>query len=375
MIYHEYRDGYEAIDINALLMVLEKRTKLDNEGLRVTQLTVSTIDRWPETEASAVLSALTNSQNYYQHSQPIDGAAISVIDQLTITRGLVVNESGGDNDTRFESQWDPNMVFLDASASRLGLLTNSPNATLDVRGDVIINEDGGAYNTRIEGDSQQNLVYVHATQNNVGIGLVPMAGVTLHVGGVVKIDTNIVVDGSTILNSDGGAGGNTQVRGLNNNNLIYAKAAADKVGFGHDDPKAILDVHGNASEVTAIFQASATTPGNIIEVKSAVPATLAYISATGEVVIPQDSKAIKLGAGVDMSVYYDGTSGYIKADLVAASDLHVSCGTDKTLVLDEPVYDDLQFAIAAGKVPAANAPTWEAFTTCLLYTSPSPRDS
>lgn len=46
------------------------------------------------------------------------------------------------------------------------------------------------------------------------------------------------------------------------------------------------------------------------------------------------------GAGKDMSIYYDGTSGYVKTSDVAASDLHITCGTDKTLVLDESVYQD-----------------------------------
>ena len=45
------------------------------------------------------------------------------------------------------------------------------------------------------------------------------------------------------------------------------------------------------------------------------------------------------------------------------SDLTVSCATDKTLVLTETVWDDIQFTISGAKVPAANYPTWETFTT------------
>ena len=41
-----------------------------------------------------------------------------------------------------------------------------------------------------------------------------------------------------------------------------------------------------------------------------------------------------------MSIYYNGINGYIKTDEVAASDLHVTTGTGKTLVLDTPVWRD-----------------------------------
>lgn len=76
-----------------------------------------------------------------------------------------------------------------------------------------------------------------------------------------------------------------------------------------------------------------------------------------------DSDKLWLGAGKDMSLYYDGTSGYIKTSDVAASDLHITCGTDKTLVLDESVWNDIQFPISSGRVAVANAPNWETFTT------------
>jgi hypothetical protein len=76
-----------------------------------------------------------------------------------------------------------------------------------------------------------------------------------------------------------------------------------------------------------------------------------------------DSELLKLGTGVDMSVGYNGTVGRIDTSLVAASDLQIDCGTDKTLVLDESVWEDIQFPVEAGKVPAANYPTYENFTS------------
>jgi hypothetical protein len=60
------------------------------------------------------------------------------------------------------------------------------------------------------------------------------------------------------------------------------------------------------------------------------------------VVVDSDTIGLTLGAGQDMLVYYDGTDGNINTNEVAASDLKVACGTDKTIELQESVWDDLR---------------------------------
>lgn len=87
------------------------------------------------------------------------------------------------------------------------------------------------------------------------------------------------------------------------------------------------------------------------------------LHVVGNIFIDTDSNKLLLGAGKDMSLYYNGTNGYIKTDEVAASDLHVACGTDKTIVLDEPVWDDIQFQISSGRTSSSNYPDWSTFTT------------
>ena len=47
----------------------------------------------------------------------------------------------------------------------------------------------------------------------------------------------------------------------------------------------------------------------------------------------------------------------------SSGDVILNTLSGKTLVLDEEVYDDIQFSIATGRVPAAYAPTWAAFGT------------
>lgn len=63
---------------------------------------------------------------------------------------------------------------------------------------------------------------------------------------------------------------------------------------------------------------------------------------TGDLNIDSDSKKVIFGDGQDMSIWYDGTDGQIKTSDVAASDLVITCGTNKTIELANPVYDDLR---------------------------------
>lgn len=54
-----------------------------------------------------------------------------------------------------------------------------------------------------------------------------------------------------------------------------------------------------------------------------------------------DNVKLYFGAGNDMSIDYDGTDGNIDTSLVAASDLLITCGTQKTLELQNHVYKDI----------------------------------
>ena len=53
----------------------------------------------------------------------------------------------------------------------------------------------------------------------------------------------------------------------------------------------------------------------------------------------------------------------IKTDTSTPTDLTITTGADKTLILGTSVYNDLQFPVATGKVtPASGEPSWETFT-------------
>jgi hypothetical protein len=56
---------------------------------------------------------------------------------LVLTRGTVINEDGADSDTRIESDNQANMFFVDASADKIGIMTNAPTEALDINSDAI----------------------------------------------------------------------------------------------------------------------------------------------------------------------------------------------------------------------------------------------
>ncbi len=52
---------------------------------------------------------------------------------LDVRGSAVFNEAGGDNDFRVEGDTQPNLLFLDAGANRVGIRTGTPGAALDVQ--------------------------------------------------------------------------------------------------------------------------------------------------------------------------------------------------------------------------------------------------
>lgn len=81
------------------------------------------------------------------------------------------------------------------------------------------------------------------------------------------------------------------------------------------------------------------------------------ITINTEAYLNGDNVKLYAGAGNDISFYYDGTDGNLKTDEVAASDLNITCGANKTIELQNVVYDDNQVSISNIRVPPANAPT------------------
>ena len=82
------------------------------------------------------------------------------------------------------------------------------------------------------------------------------------------------------------------------------------------------------------------------------------ITVNTEAYLNGDNVKLYAGAGNDISYYYDGTDGNLKTDETAPSDLNITCGANKTVELQNVVYDDLQGGISNIFIPPANAPTY-----------------
>jgi hypothetical protein len=81
----------------------------------------------------------------------------------------------------------------------------------------------------------------------------------------------------------------------------------------------------------------------------------------GGLVILGDTVKVIFGAGSDMSIWYDGTSGQIKTSDVTPSDLKVSCGADKTIELQTVVWDDLRITPGSFDRPGVSDPAIVAY--------------
>jgi len=70
------------------------------------------------------------------------------------------------------------------TSTQFGIGTDSPGATLDVRGGAIFNEAGAAVDFRIEGDAEQNLFFVDGSADAIGMGTAtPVDTSRLHIMG------------------------------------------------------------------------------------------------------------------------------------------------------------------------------------------------
>lgn len=69
VVFHEWDDGYHAINIDADLVVLESTTEIDMDGIRTVGLQVATVDRWPDGDQGQIVGQLQQAQVFQAHPQ------------------------------------------------------------------------------------------------------------------------------------------------------------------------------------------------------------------------------------------------------------------------------------------------------------------
>jgi len=88
----------------------------------------------------------------------------------------------------------------------------------------------------------------------------------------------------------------------------------------------------------------------------------------GDLQFNNNNKLLFGTTNADLQIYSDGTNGIIRPGTSlnigdGTNDTRISATGDLSFVGDATVWNDLQFQVSSSKVPAANFPSWEAFTT------------
>jgi hypothetical protein len=73
VVYRRVVDGYVAANIDTDLWILESTIQIDSSGIRTVALQVSSVDRWPAGDATAVVNEMQQSTVSRAHTVPQGG--------------------------------------------------------------------------------------------------------------------------------------------------------------------------------------------------------------------------------------------------------------------------------------------------------------
>lgn len=198
---------------------------------------------------------------------------------------------------------DP-VLFVDASADRVGIGTNSPSKLLDVAGametnSILVNPGGvaGTEVLKVLGTSSAVPLVVNATNNRVGIKTASPT-VELDVTGAAKISGNLAVD----------------------TDVLFVDTTNNRVGINDSTPSSSLDVTGTANITStlnvggAATLASASVTGNL-----AVDTNVLYADSTNNFV------------GVNTSSYVSDAALIVSGGdlIVGSTDLFVDASLNR----------------------------------------------
>jgi hypothetical protein len=241
-----------------------------------------------------LLSLVSSTQSSANYGLFVQTSGSSINYGVVVNTGTsIFNEAGDANtDFRIEGDTDANLFFADASTDSIGIGTNTPLATLDVRGSAIFNNSNGSNDFRIEGTLDGNLLSTQASTNVAGVGGYSSNAKfsisntqTTHAYTLVSQNTNgtasgdnyaisavtttsttgtnyglkvtttggninygiVVESGTSVFNNSGDANTDFRIGGDTNANLFFADASTDRVGIKTNTPTYDFTVVGTAS--------------------------------------------------------------------------------------------------------------------------------
>jgi hypothetical protein len=167
----------------------------------------------------------------------------------TFQYGLVANEGGGDNDSRIEGNTDVDLFYVNAGTDRVGISTNSPDATLDVAGDLYITN----------GATQVIRMY-----NNEDFSTAP--DIRFSAGGAIAADDSLYL----LFDADNGSTTAATVFGINSATNTFTEICriteGGDIGLGTTTPG--INLAGAVADLT----------GYVLEIQNTTAARLALDS-------------------------------------------------------------------------------------------------
>lgn len=200
------------------------------------------------------------------------------------------------------------------------------------------------------------MVDLTSTNDNVGIGYYSgyesTGSSNVYIGS--ESGRNIVGGGSNVIL---GYRAGRNLTATSGGNVILGSYAGDYSGTISSSVYIGTSAGSQETNSQRLYIANSNTTTPLIYGEFATP----LLKIHGDLYLPSDSYELFFGAGNDMKMYYDGTDGYIMTDLVAASDLKVDCGANKTIELQTTVWDDLRVPVSSIKRIGNSDPDWETF--------------
>lgn len=279
--------------------------------------------------------------------------SLSVSGSSTFQQGISVNASGINSDTVVQGENDSSLIFVDASADRVGIGTNAPTTKLDVSGSLrasgtatmvagaIVNDgQSSTGDFQIKGQTATNLLFADASVDRIGINKAAPLNALLDVGGAVNAET-------AVINPALATGNVFTVRGGSSTYRIHV--VDDAVGIGTSVPSIVgvgagqtnMTVNGVLNTVK-LAVGSGTVASGIIRMNYGIytfPASfnLNANTATGQDVAvtgSQQGDFILVGAnGLNTNASIEGVT--IHAQVTSAGTVRVSLRnhTGSTIVL------------------------------------------
>ena len=195
----------------------------------------------------------TDTKTTYQHNgmawvkTAVDGTNYLPLTGGTLTGGLVINEDGGDNDTRIEGDTDPNLFFVDAGNNTVGIGTNTPDSNFKLHAissnSVALFERSGSANAGANvfynpDTTNGNSVSLNFASDSTGTGATALR-VALQIRAVFNVHNHATMD--TQFDFYNYIAGSFAKRAAIGNGLVVGNPTGGDKGFGTINASAVYD--------------------------------------------------------------------------------------------------------------------------------------